>query len=249
MGEGKAFLASAANLSTSNSLFHALYRSLHILQNSQVGRFGPSEHDSFLVLGYDRLTIHRIVNNAAAPALPTPHPALKRYQDQQPSRLTTQCTIRVGQDVTWRKCLAPQFASRFRLDTPGFIIARLGWVDCCGPLGPELGARVVTPLFLACHTVGSGRFRVPASMQAKEKERLGKWVQGRFEKARPRHFWCVRSLARLECMVGKVTGIGLGGRGNMYNSGGVRLLSDQILEKVWSLRAPSSLRVTQDSWG
>jgi hypothetical protein len=226
MGEGKAFLASAANLSTSNSLFHALYRSLHILQNSQVGRFGPSEHDSFLVLGYDRLTIHRIVNNAAAPALPTPHPALKRYQDQQPSRLTTQCTIRVGQDVTWRKCLAPQFASRFRLDTPGFIIARLGWVDCCGPLGPELGARVVTPLFLACHTVGSGRFRVPASMQAKEKERLGKWVQGRFEKARPRHFWCVRSLARLECMVGKVTGIGLGGRGNMYNSGGVRLLSD-----------------------
>jgi hypothetical protein len=37
-------------------------------------------------------------------------------------------------------------------------------------------------------------FRQPASMQAKENERLGKWVQGRFEKARPRHFWCIRSV-------------------------------------------------------
>ena len=61
------------------------------------------------------------------------------------------------------------------------------------------------------HETGAGTLRVDADVPARVRvpelgveQRLGKWVQDRFEKARPRHFWC---FARLECRVGKVAGI------------------------------------------
>jgi hypothetical protein len=79
MGEEKAFLASAANLSTSNSLCGICYTTRYTasLQDSRVGRLGPSERDSFLALGYDRLSHPSLLAQRRTARTSNPSPALE----------------------------------------------------------------------------------------------------------------------------------------------------------------------------